>query len=110
MGYYTSFSLNIWDKDGQWIDEGNPIFDKIAERFETITSYNKDDFEEMVHYAIELKWYEWKEDMKKIVADFPDVKFEIDGRGEQNDDWWVAQWYNGDYAVEYVVPPEGKLF
>ena len=110
MGYWTNFTFNMWDKDDQWIEEDSSIYEKVCKKFEEVTDIDSGEFEEMYHYALTTKWYEWEEDMKKIVADFPDIKFEIEGYGEDRTDWWIAQWYNGEYAIEYAVPPKGKLF
>lgn len=110
MGYYTNFTFNMWDKDDQWIEEDNPIFEKIWEKFDEVTYMESNEFKDMYYDVLTTKWYEWEEDMKKIVADFPDIKFELEGRGEDRGDWWIAQWYNGEYAIDYTVAPKGKLF
>ena len=119
MGYYTYYELRMWDANGETIDKYHPLYDKIKAKFINVFANGNDDseyanklFDYLVTNGEELKWYECHEDMMKITADFPEVMFEMEGTGEDREDWWIEQYYKGNYAVEFakIIPPRPTLF
>ena len=43
----------------------------------------------------EMKWYDATSDMIKLSERFPNVLFELSGKGEEHDDIWKEYYYNG---------------
>ena len=118
MGYYTNFSIEIRkaitraeakeiifeinravnpqlenEKDGIFVlmDDG-----RIEDNEEAIWEVDGDD---------EMKWYDWREDMKDIAQKYPDIEFRLEGNGEDKDDWWVALFKGDKFQIKYCVPP-----
>lgn len=79
MGYYTEFELAV-------ISGGD----------------SETDYEEVVrnqaHYnpfCSETKWYDFKDDMREVSKQHPNVLFELSGQGEENSDLWKAYFKDG---------------
>ena len=115
MGYYTYFQLRMWDAEGKELSE--ELYDKVITKLCEVFCADGDnprdaldDLKEMIDYGCEMKWYECHEDMAKVAKAFPEIKFEFEGRGEDTEDWWIEQFYDGKSAIEYAKPPERKLF
>ena len=111
MGYYTRFFIEIRshitketaEKIVQSINDkiGFPDFhlyepSNITDTDETTWDIEPDD---------ELKWYEWEDDMDKVAAEYPDIEFRIEGRGEDVEDWWIALLKGKRKQIRYVQPP-----
>jgi hypothetical protein len=81
MGYYTDFKLAT--------DTGLEDDKDFAEYFEEVTGYEFDgtDFNH--------KWYDHRKNMKKISEHYPEVKFTLEGSGEEAGDMWIAYYLNG---------------
>jgi hypothetical protein len=102
MGYYTNYVLSIKN-----IDNFDPAIElKVARALASLPyfGYTEDEMVslENSHYPIDYvisydchKWYEHKDDMMKIAALFPECVFELDGIGEDPDDFW-KEYYHGD--------------
>lgn len=120
MGYYTRFSIEIRTaitkaeaKEIAWAinraiaplvkNEENWVFS-----LDGYESANVEDDEkatwDLMSYD-ELKWYDWKEDMKAIAKEYPAIEFRVEGNGEDRDDWWVALLKGDRYQIKYVEPP-----
>ena len=88
MGYYTKFEMNFTGNATEAdivaaLKEINPnYFDYDADHLDTL-------FEE------EMKWYDATSDMIKLSERFPNVLFELSGKGEEYDDIWKEYYYNG---------------
>lgn len=55
-----------------------------------------------------VKWYDHDEDMRAVSREFPDIHFELHGKGEDNDDIWTQHFVNGKAQLcmaEIVIPP-----
>lgn len=91
MGYYTDFSLS----------HNNPeISDKdIADEINVITDYR------MFDSSLEAtaKWYNWKNDMKRLSKLYPTTVFALCGNGEDDDDIWKAYFKNGKMQLERTI-------
>ena len=46
-----------------------------------------------------MKWYDWEEDVADLSKQFPFLLFEVEGKGEEADDWWRAYARNGKVIV-----------
>ena len=61
----------------------------------------------------EIKWYDWREDLKQISEDYPNTLFELDGEGESSGDIWRAYARNGEVQVAKASlafdPPSDEL-
>lgn len=44
---------------------------------------------------MEVKWYNWKEDMVELSKKFPKMLFKLEGYGEESLDIWIAHFCNG---------------
>ena len=112
MGYYTNFKLTLMDTGiGDDISPNSEIYKKIREVFNvTFGTDNDSDFDYLVEEGCEWKWYSWKEDMKIIAELFPDVFFELEGEGEDRDDWWRANFMGNKFCIRRakIIPPEDQ--
>lgn len=53
----------------------------------------------------EAKWYDWGKDMLELSKEFPDVLFGLEGRGEDQQDWWYALFKDGTTTTNFCSPP-----
>lgn len=115
MGYYTYYTLNMWD------EEGNELKSAVSEMLkkELVIKFieagdTPENAEEIVKdlcsYGCELKWYESDEDMTSLAKKFPYIKFELEGRGEDGTDWWVAQYWGDKTETVCAQRPTPHLF
>ena len=115
MGYYTYFSFNAWNENGDELDEAtySKVKAFLAEKFVEAGDDEEeaaDIINELCDYGYEMKWYEYDGDMMALSKQFPDVKFELEGQGEDGSDWWVAQYWNGKTRCAWAKRPEPDLF
>lgn len=118
MGYYTNFSIEIRKAitraeakeiifeinravNPQLENEEDGIFmlmddSSIEDNEKAIWEVDGDD---------EMKWYDWRKDMKAIAQKYPDIEFRLEGSGEDKDDWWVALFKGDKFQIKYCVPP-----
>lgn len=90
MGYYTDYRLGMWDKDANLIEQSHPKYDEIATAFANLNcDFTTDDFDELTGGMANWKWYNSENDMETLGKQFPDVLFELEGMGEDREDWWV---------------------
>jgi hypothetical protein len=100
MGYYTYYTLEATAENTndlldfqQWLTEipttNEPIHSDIWNIVRDV--YYK--------RADTTKWYENKEDMKTISAQFPRVLFTLKGEGEEAGDIWYKYFKNGKMQV-----------
>lgn len=109
MGYYTQYRLNYWAKENCMI---TPEMDQAIRDFFNRTVLVDEGFEEITEYGVEWKWDGHEEDMKRMAREFPDVVFELEGEGEDRDDWWIKEFCGDQYAESYaeVIPPHNPIF
>lgn len=122
MGYYTYYSGNAWDKDGNEMDFVNPTNEcsLIIKTLATLmqNEYSCDTIEELSDAITEifdggsgdLKWYDYETHMKELAKKFPECKFELEGFGEDRGDWWLHQFYGDKDSKVFCSPPEPNLF
>lgn len=122
MGYYTYFKMNIYKENGEGLlDDASNLYsevrDKFAEIFTANYPYNaieeaKDFFDTINDGGEEAKWYDCEENMSALAKAFPHLQFELEGYGEEREDWWMVQFWGDKVEKSYaeIVPPLPHLF
>ena len=96
MGYYTCYNLTIHNQTEErkktisnWARENIGFFNwiKTEDPEQTIEDNLMND---------SYKWYTHSYDMLELSKRFPDVFFELEGDGEERDDFWKEYYYNGE--------------
>ena len=118
MGYYTNFSIEIRKaitraEAKEIIFEINRAVNPQLENkkdgiFVLIDDSSIEDNEKAIWEVDgydEMKWYDWREDMKDIAQKYPDIEFRLEGNGEDKDDWWFALFKGDKFQIKYCVPP-----
>ena len=104
MGYYTRYWLTV---EVNSLDE----MKKIVAKFNEIYQYNELDINSIGEGGIEAEfestWYSHDEDMKQLSRLFPNYVFQLEGQGEDREDWWISCYKNGEVATSNaeIVPP-----
>ena len=105
MGYYTYFNLRVTETphlfNGKSITNASEL--EIAQKLYGIIydgdvlSKLPDDYCTPLDYVFddEMKWYDYKQDMKELSKQYPEFYFWLRGDGEESDDYWVACFHNG---------------
>ena len=84
MGYCSNFEVTLFEvSDPDLRDELNDsLEDLIGYKFGTTTD--------------QMKWYDCVDDLTKLSAKFPEVKFFVEVMGEDQPDMWRAYFFNGE--------------
>lgn len=88
MGYYTNYSIKI-----SGADNANQMV-KIASDL-SFQGYEISGSGTELYIEFEDKWLNWKDEFQKVSKDFPRVLFEVNGKGEDNEDIWRARFRDG---------------
>lgn len=83
MGYFTTYDVEITDKEMNYVDDDRKIHQEIQTEFDVI-------------FGEESKWYDYEENMKEFSKKYPDLIFTIHGNGEGNNDIWREYFLNGE--------------
>lgn len=125
MGYYTYFKMNIYTGDGvKFLNEESDLYSEVRNKFAEIFTANypykadnaideaKDFFDTINGGGDEVKWYDCEENMSALAKAFPHLQFELEGCGEEREDWWVAQFWGDKIAQSraIIIPPSPDLF
>jgi hypothetical protein len=114
VGYYTYYELEIRDeitfaKAKEILESLNK---KIGWELFTLEAAAADediDPSETDYWDVctedEAKWYSWKKDMRELSIEFPEVVFGLEGKGEENQDWWYALFKKDKSTINCCVPP-----
>jgi len=89
MGYLTFHELSVFTDDTLTKTINNDKYDEIVELLGKVTDYEDMLFEDTI------KWYEHDEDMIRLSKQYPDYVFQLDGDGEESDDFWRTYYKNG---------------
>lgn len=106
MGYYTRFYMEVTKTNGQFLSEKEErqIVNILGKRI-----YDEGDIDCSLYDFFSydtMRWYCWRADMESISSRFPDYYFTLIGRGEDEDDWWMAKFRNGASVVKYAILPD----
>ena len=99
MGYYSFFSINYHSTTHN--DSDSNYFFGVAARLAEISELCSPEEAAAENYPFEFvdseeyKWYDCKENMEQLSAEYPDMWFEIYGEGEEREDNWRAIFHNG---------------
>lgn len=96
MSYYTIFEISFSGKTERIEQAFQYMKGHIASIFGNMDANEILNGESL--YFNE-KWDSWRIDMKDVSKNFPDVRIEIEGKGE---DWWFAVVYGGKIKVAYA--------
>lgn len=107
MGYYTYYTLHTNSTDAKekeialWMVDNLDYFNHTDRAYVERSNYPL----EAVISSDSMKWYDHQDDMKRVAAAFPDVKFELYGEGEDREDTWVEYYWNTrfDTATARIV-------
>jgi hypothetical protein len=88
MGYYTHYSIKI-----SGADNANQMV-KIAGDL-AFQGYEISGSGTELYIEFDDKWLKWKEEFQRVSKDFPRVLFEVNGKGEDNEDMWRARFRDG---------------
>lgn len=92
MGYYTNYSLEIFDDyDGEIIADLRDRNDEASYALDEDGSARE-----------ASKWYEWKEQMTEFSKLHPEALFILRGKGEESGDIWRAYFKNGKVEHQEV--------
>ena len=102
MGYYTNYVLSI--KNIEHFDHDAEL--KVARALASLPyfRFSEDEIADLEGFRYPIDevigwdsqtWYDHKADMMEIAALFPEYVFELDGIGEEPDDFW-KEYYHGD--------------
>lgn len=114
MGYYTQYSLTIYEIIGP-----NPSLTPFND-LKMVKSSEYDGLEDIMCQYLEqykltygpefggdFKWYDHNLDMKRISKEYSNLLFLLSGSGEASDDIWNEYYINGKSQfcpVEFVFP------
>lgn len=90
MGYYTKFEMNFTGNATE-----ADIITALKEINPSYFNYEVDHLGTL--FEKEMKWYEATSDMIKLSEHFPNVLFELSGKGAEYDDIWKEYYHNGAY-------------
>jgi hypothetical protein len=119
MGYYTAYSIEVYEKDDilakhacdllEVNDELDIELGKVLlEITDDFSSYEKDiRFSELIMDDVK-KWYDHDDDMIEISKRYPNYVFVLDGNGEDYDDLWRTYYWDGrmQYCPARIVYEE----
>lgn len=112
MGYYTQFTIQIFDKNGKdltdeiqdesEIDDILLSLDKYPESMKSLVSELKQDSFYGLLSEQACKWYDHEEVLTELSKKYPKFVFRLFGNGEEQGDMWMKYFYNG--KVSFVQP------
>lgn len=105
MGYITKFNLKVFDKD--WKEDKTIVFkDEFLEKNMGSVSNPISAIR-----GLEAKWYVYHLEMISLSREYSDYLFQLNGVGEDDEDFWVAYYLNGKSQTERGIvfyPPYDK--
>lgn len=104
MGYYTDYTLKVYDKEGELIVRDKEEFKEVEKAFIEITEFTSKDFDDL-YYGVNWKWYEAESDIEELASRFPSYYFILEGAGEDKEDWWVLACHGNEHTIQEVTPP-----
>lgn len=117
MGYYTNYSLKIYNTDGGLETDDINCKKDAEEVIQYAEDYNKDVVKFIkkiknnedccygILYEECCKWYDYESELTDLSKSFPNLVFCLTGEGEEQGDVWTQYFYNGN---SYQIRPELK--
>jgi hypothetical protein len=96
MGYYTKFTIKVSGADNE-----NQMT-KFAKEMELYDYEIVGENGPELFASFEDKWYDWKKDFEKCTKNFPRMLVEIEGKGEDAEDIWMARIRDGESEIIYA--------
>ena len=112
MGYYTDFRLTMYKGEdcSEIVERESALYNQIGKAFTKMFVEDEDYFEQLTdeYWGANWKWYNYRNDMRRLSAQFPDVYFVLEGTGEEHDDIWQLDIYNGKecYRTAKIIYPD----
>ena len=102
MGYYTRYQL-------EWSPADAFTFEDAAQELADIANEDLRWWGDIVKGWNNVKWYEYRDHMKTLSMNHPNMVFSLRGEGEESGDIWLEYFQNGQYIrhtpPEWEVPP-----
>lgn len=102
MGYYTKYTLTVRKiKNEEWfkkLQEELRSRELIGYAFDE-GHYSEKNKEAIFYMYDECKWYNHAEDMVMIAEKFPKMYFQLEGFGEEFQDFWHEYYHDMDVEV-----------
>lgn len=109
MGYCTFISAEIKTAPNKdYIKQDSPFYNKIKKWFADCLG-NEEALVDL-HYGEIYHWYEVDADMKEFAKAFPGVYLIMRGQGEDRDDEWIIETYNGKFHKSYAEYLSPKIY
>jgi hypothetical protein len=107
MGYYTDYSLKVYNEKGQLIDSEDKEFEEVRRVFsEKVEWIDSDDLNALnTEHGVNWKWYSARRDIEEIAKELPSYYFILEGQGEENGDWWTLALHGTQIYEDEVVAP-----
>lgn len=98
MGYYTDYTLTasictVGADSHTTSTIPHITLVSLEDEIEKMSVFEYGNFDD--GYYANAKWYDWEEDMCILSKRFPEILFCLHGNGENNDDLWVAYFFEG---------------
>lgn len=64
----------------------------------------------MLDYFVELSWYDHEDDMKALARNFPEIRFSLEGIGEEQGDMWIKDFWGDKFCERRakIIKPEDQ--
>lgn len=106
MGYYTQVNGNFYNSDEKIVDK---FVKRLAEISEDDEEFVREVFSDC---GTEIKWYDIKDDIEKVVREFANtgLEFILCGEGEEQGDVWEIEFRNNAFFIReaYYLPPSAN--
>lgn len=112
MGYYTSYSLSVQPrKNGMYFTKDTISALNLA--VNQLEVFDDGSFEDG-GWCTYAKWYDYEDNMIALSEKFPDILFELDGNGEDSEDFWIEYFCGGRHQycrgeITYEEPDMAAL-
>ena len=109
MGYYTNYNLSVRPrKNGMYFTKDTISALNLA--VSQLEVFDDGSFEDSGWRAY-AKWYDYEDDMIALSAKFPDILFELNGDGEESEDFWIEYFCGGrhQYCPGKIVYEEPDM-
>lgn len=107
MGYYTTFDIQVVGREKRLQSFANDLNAEAG-----FSVFSKEQILEkakngVLNTYLEAKWYEWEENFLTVCKSYPEIRITIEGKGEDNGDWWYCEIENRKSLIRKaaIIPP-----